>query len=120
MALSDERIEKLCRKCETVKPLAEFSKAAKYKDGLQTQCKSCAAAHYESRKELIRERQRANCAIEAEARRDALEEAAQLVEKATYRTRWVKAAVNGQASNTPPCALAAAIRKLKEDTSEQT
>ena len=60
MALSDERIEKLCRKCETVKPLAEFSKAAKYKDGLQTQCKACAAAHYESRKELIRERQRAN------------------------------------------------------------
>jgi hypothetical protein len=55
-------------------------------------------------------------AIEAEARRDALEEAAQLVEKATYRTRWVKAGVNGQASNTPPCALAAAIRKLKEDT----
>ena len=56
------------------------------------------------------------CAIEAEARRDALEEAAQLVEKATYRTRWVKAGVNGQASNTPPCALAAALRKLKEDT----
>ena len=55
-------------------------------------------------------------AIEAEARRDALEEAAQLVEKATYRTRWVKAGVNGQASNTPPCALAAALRKLKEDT----
>ena len=55
-------------------------------------------------------------AIEAEARRDALEEAAQLVEKATYRKRWVKAGVNGQASNTPPCALAAAIRKLKEDT----
>ena len=54
--------------------------------------------------------------VEAEARRDALEEAAQLVEKATYRTRWVKAGVNGQASNTPPCALAAAIRKLKEDT----
>lgn len=54
--------------------------------------------------------------VEAVARRDALEEAAQLVEKATYRTRWVKAGVNGQASNTPPCALAAAIRKLKEDT----
>lgn len=54
-------------------------------------------------------------AIEAEARRDALEEAAQLVEKATYRKRWVKAAVNGQANNVPPCELAAAIRKLKED-----
>ena len=53
--------------------------------------------------------------VEAEARRDALEEAAQRVEKATYRTRWVKAGVNGQASNTPPCELAAAIRKIKED-----
>lgn len=51
----------------------------------------------------------------AEARRDALEEAAQLVEKSTYRKRWAKAAVNSQASNVPPCELAAAIRKLKED-----
>jgi hypothetical protein len=55
-------------------------------------------------------------AIEAEARRDALEQAAQLVEKATYRKRWVKAAINGQANNVPPCELAAAIRKPKEDT----
>lgn len=54
--------------------------------------------------------------IEAEVRRDALEEAAQLVEKSTYRKRWAKAAVNSQASNVPPCELAAAIRKLKEDT----
>ena len=69
------------------------------------------AVHYQS-DDIVRFAR----AIEAEARRDALEEAAQLVEKATYRTRWVKAGVNGQASNTPPCALAAAIRKLKEDT----
>lgn len=55
-------------------------------------------------------------AIEAAARRDALEQAAQLVEKATYRKRWVKAAINGQANNVPPCELAAVIRKLKEDT----
>lgn len=54
--------------------------------------------------------------VEAAARRDALEQAEQLVEKATYRKRWVKAAVNGQANNVPPCELAAAIRKLKEDT----
>lgn len=54
--------------------------------------------------------------IAAEARRDALEEAAQLIEKSTYRKRWAKAAVNSQASNVPPCELAAAIRKLKEDT----
>jgi len=53
-------------------------------------------------------------AIEAEARRDALEEAAAAIEKATYRKRWAKAAVNGQASNVPPCELAAAIRAIKE------
>ena len=53
--------------------------------------------------------------VGAEARRDALEEAAQAVEKATYRKRWAKAAANGQARNVPPCELAAAIRKLKED-----
>lgn len=46
---------------------------------------------------------------------DALEEAAAAVEKATYRKRWAKAAVNGQSRNMPPCDLAAAIRKLKED-----
>lgn len=50
----------------------------------------------------------------AEARRDALEEAAQAVEAATYRKRWARAAVNGQARNVPPCELAAAIRALKE------
>lgn len=50
-----------------------------------------------------------------QAIRDALEEAAQLVEKSTYRKRWAKAAVNSQASNVPPCELATAIRKLKED-----
>lgn len=55
------------------------------------------------------------CAIEAEARRDALEEAAQLVEKSTYRKRWAKAAVNSQPNNVPPCELAAAIRALKAD-----
>lgn len=54
-------------------------------------------------------------AIEAKARRDALEEAAAAVEKATYRKRWAKAAVNGQARNVPPCELAAAIRALKAE-----
>lgn len=49
-----------------------------------------------------------------QATRDALEEAAVAVEKATYRKRWAKAAVNGQANNVPPCELAALIRALKE------
>ena len=53
-------------------------------------------------------------AIEAEVRNSALEEAAMAVEKATYRKRWARAAVNGQANNVPPCELAALIRAMKE------
>ena len=49
-------------------------------------------------------------AIEAEVRKDALEEAAAVAEKATYRKRWVTAGINGQAGKVPPCAVAAAIR----------
>lgn len=81
MALTPERSEKLCRKCETVKPFTEFSRAAKYKDGLQTQCKACAAAHYESRKDLIRERQRASW------QQYARENAATLIEKNRQRRK---------------------------------
>ena len=55
-------------------------------------------------------------AIEAEARRDALEEAATAVETATYRKRWAKAAVNSQPNNVPPCEFAALIRAMKEPT----
>lgn len=55
-------------------------------------------------------------AIEAEARRDALEEAAAAVEKATYRKRWAKAAVNSHPDDVPPCEFAALIRAMKEPT----
>ena len=55
-------------------------------------------------------------AIEAEARRDALEEAAAAVEKATYRKRWAKAAVNSHPDYVPPCEFAALIRAMKEPT----
>jgi len=55
-------------------------------------------------------------AIEAEARRDALEEAAAAVEKATYSKRWVKAAVNSHPDYVPPCEFAALIRAMKEPT----
>ena len=55
-------------------------------------------------------------AIEAEARRDALEEAAAAVEKATYRKRWAKAAVNSHPNDVPPCEFAALIRAMKEPT----
>lgn len=48
--------------------------------------------------------------IEAEVRKDALEEAAAVAEQATYRKRWVTAGINGQAGKVPPCYVAAAIR----------
>ena len=54
--------------------------------------------------------------VEAEARRDALEEAAAAVEKATYRKRWAKAAVNSHPDYVPPCEFAALIRAMKEPT----
>lgn len=55
-------------------------------------------------------------AIEAEARRDALEEAAAAVEKATCRKRWAKAAVNSHPDDVPPCEFATLIRAMKEPT----
>ena len=54
--------------------------------------------------------------VEAEARRDALEEAAAAVEKATYSKRWAKAAVNSHPDYVPPCEFAALIRAMKEPT----
>ncbi len=54
--------------------------------------------------------------VEAEARRDALEEAAAAVEKATYSKRWAKAAVNSHPDDVPPCEFAALIRAMKEPT----
>ncbi len=55
-------------------------------------------------------------AIEAEVRREALEEAAAAVEKATYSKRWAKAAVNSHPDDVPPCEFAALIRAMKEPT----
>ena len=54
--------------------------------------------------------------VEAEARREALEEAAKAVEKATYSKRWAKAAVNSHPDDVPPCEFAALIRAMKEPT----
>lgn len=36
---------KYCSKCKTTKELSEFTKNAKYKDGLHVQCKSCYFAY---------------------------------------------------------------------------
>lgn len=38
--------QKHCNKCNSDKPLSEFSKKAGAADGKQTQCKSCVAAYY--------------------------------------------------------------------------
>jgi len=44
---------KYCNKCQIDKPLNEFSKSKRYKDGLQTKCKACAKQYEENNKERI-------------------------------------------------------------------
>ena len=39
---------KTCRICKVAKPIMEFYKQAKNKDGLKTECKTC---HYKNHKE---------------------------------------------------------------------
>jgi hypothetical protein len=38
---------KHCRKCNQTKPVAEFSRARRERDGLQDKCRQCAAAYME-------------------------------------------------------------------------
>ena len=42
---------KVCTKCNISKPLTEFSKAKKEKDGLQYKCKDCNKQHNKDNKE---------------------------------------------------------------------
>ena len=51
-------IEKLCRRCNTVKPASMFSVRKKTKDGLQSECKSCISDRYKENRDAIRERQK--------------------------------------------------------------
>ena len=44
---------KNCSKCDTVQPIANFSKDKYHKDGLQTYCKSCAIAYRNKNKEKM-------------------------------------------------------------------
>ena len=50
--------EKRCSKCDTVKPLGEFSKAPRYRNGIRAQCKACRAAkgkeYYEANQDRLR------------------------------------------------------------------
>lgn len=44
---------KRCTRCGEVKPKEDFSKQSSKKDGLQSKCKSCNKAYYESNKEVL-------------------------------------------------------------------
>lgn len=44
---------KTCTKCKIEKPFTEFSKRMAKRDGLQSSCKACNAAHYADRRETI-------------------------------------------------------------------
>lgn len=67
---------KICTKCKTKKPLTEFSKMKSGKDGLASQCKSCAIEYQRKDREKngdkINERRRRRRAenLEAERQRD--------------------------------------------------
>lgn len=47
--------QKLCRNCDTVKPLSYFSKSKGKSDGLQPFCKECMKVYLKSRYEATRE-----------------------------------------------------------------
>jgi hypothetical protein len=44
---------KRCGKCRDIKPLSAFSKSSRAKDGLQAQCKQCAAAYFQANRATI-------------------------------------------------------------------
>jgi hypothetical protein len=50
---------KTCSKCKQTKDIGEFSKDKNKKDGLHSQCKSCASAYHQENKEKITEYQKA-------------------------------------------------------------
>ena len=47
---------KVCGKCKVEKSFAEFSKHSSKKDGLQSECKSCAKEYLQDNKERLKER----------------------------------------------------------------
>ena len=52
--------KKKCPKCHIPKLKKDFSKCKRYKDGLQTHCKSCCKAYYEANKMKFEKRYQAN------------------------------------------------------------
>jgi len=52
--MNNQELTKTCSKCQDEKPVDEFHKAKREKDGLRNKCKSCRKQHYlEHRKELL-------------------------------------------------------------------
>ena len=51
---------KRCNRCGESKPVSEFSKGSGNSDGLQRNCKSCAADRYQQNREKIRAQQKQN------------------------------------------------------------
>lgn len=69
--MTDEMpVEKRCIRCEEVKPIEEFHKNKKQKDGCHYYCKKCIAAYQSANKNRIRERQRAYWAEHADKKRE--------------------------------------------------
>ena len=52
---------KRCSKCGLVKPVEEFSRCKKNKDGRQYRCKACKNAHYAENREECKEQSRKYC-----------------------------------------------------------
>lgn len=49
-------MSKKCCMCGVVKPLTDFYKASRRKDGYQTQCKVCAMLYKKEKRDLVREK----------------------------------------------------------------
>jgi len=52
--------KKKCPKCGSIRLKKDFSKCKRYKDGLQTHCKSCSKAYYDANKIKFERRYQAN------------------------------------------------------------
>lgn len=88
---------KTCTKCGTTRPVTDFNKHARRKDGLQSQCKSCIAERMAAYYTANRERHAERMAAYREANRERLAEyqaaynAANRERRAEQHAAWQKA-----------------------------
>lgn len=64
---------KACTKCGETKPLADFPRSNKARDGRDTRCKSCAAAHVRAYNAANKEKAAARAKAYREAHKDAVD-----------------------------------------------